>query len=326
MKTIAILTTGGTIAMKQQGDAGVVPTLGAQELIQALPNDIAHITVEDICVEDICNLPSPHLTVHHLWTLRSRVVDLLFRQGAAGVVITHGTDTMEETAFYLDITVNPSAPVVLTGAMRSASEAGYDGLANLTSAVRLAASDAAAGLGTLIVMNDEIHLARWATKSHTSAMNAFSSPDHGPIGRLVGKQVMLYACPPHRPVLPAGDLAVDVPILPAGLDSSPAILQYLTANGTRGVVIEGTGAGHVPPAWLESIRQAVSQGMTVVISSRSRGPLYDKYGYLGAYRDLAAAGCLFSDGIDSAKCRIKLMAILGQAGDTETIRRWWEMI
>lgn len=321
MKTIAILTTGGTIAMKQQGDAGVVPALGAQELIQALPNDIAHIAVEDIW-----NLPSPHLTVHHLQTLRSRVVDLVFRQGVAGVVITHGTDTMEETAFYLDITVSPQAPVVLTGAMRNASEAGYDGLANLTAAVRLAASDEAAGLGTLIVMNDEIHMARWATKSHTAALNAFASPYRGPVGRLVGKQVILHARPPHRPVLPAGDLAADVPILPAGLDSSPAILQYLTAKGARGVVIEGTGAGHVPPAWLEPIRQAVSQGMTVVISSRSRGPLYDKYGYIGAYRDLAAAGCLFSDGIDSAKCRIKLMAILGQAGDAETIRRWWETV
>ncbi len=321
MKTIAILTTGGTIAMKQQGDAGVLPALSARELTQALPGDIANWTFEDIC-----NLPSPHLTKHHLQTLRARVVDLVFLQGAAGVVITHGTDTMEETAFYLDMTVKPKVPIVLTGAMRSASEAGYDGLANLTAAVRLAACDEATGLGALIVMNDEIHLARWATKSHTAAVNAFSSPDHDPIGRIVDKQVMFFACPPHRPVLPAGDLAEDVPILPAGLDSSPTLLQHLAANGTRGVVIEGTGAGHVPPAWLEPIRQAIAQGMTVVISSRSRGPLYDKYGYTGAYRDLAAAGCLFSDGIDSTKCRIKLMTILGQAGDAESIRRWWETV
>lgn len=321
MKTIAILTTGGTIAMKQHGDAGVLPAMSAKELTQALPSDIANWTFEDIC-----NLPSPHLTKYHLRSLRARMEDLVFRQGAAGVVITHGTDTMEETAFYLDITVEPKVPIVLTGAMRNASEAGYDGLANLTAAVRLAACGEAAGLGTLIVMNDEIHLARWATKFHTAAVNAFSSPDHGPIGRIVDKQVMLFAHPQHRPVLPAGDLAEDVPILPAGLDSSPALLEYLTASGTRCVVIEGTGAGHVPPAWLEPIRQAVSQGMTVVISSRSRGPLYDKYGYKGAYRDLAAAGCLFSDGIDSAKCRIKLMAILGQAGDAESIRRWWETV
>lgn len=321
MKTIAILTTGGTIAMKQHGGAGVLPALSAKELIQAVPQDIANLTVEEIC-----NLPSPHLTTHHLRTLRSRVVDLIFLQGVAGVVITHGTDTMEETAFYLDITVKPKAPVVLTGAMRNASEAGYDGLANLSAAVRLAASDEAGGLGTLVVMNDEIHLARWATKSYTSGVNAFSSPDHGPIGRMVGEQVMIYARPPHRPVLPGGELLADVPILPAGLDSSPALLEHLAANGTRGVVIEGTGVGHVPPAWLEPIRQAVSQGMKVVISSRSRGPLYDKYGYAGAYRDLSAAGCLFSDGIDSAKCRIKLMAILGQARDAETIRRWWEMV
>ena len=323
MKTIAILTTGGTIAMKQQASAGgAVPTLHADDFLSALPDGLP-----PIALEEVCNLPSAHLTLDHLQLIRERVIGLIQENGIAGVVITHGTDTIEESAFYLDITTDFSEPIVLTGAMRTASEPGYDGYANIAHAIRVAASEPARDRGALLVMNNEIHQARWVTKTHTLAPDTFKSPFYGPIGRVDGPDVIIPTPACRGPALAGGKLEPRVVALKTGIANPPAPLDYLLEQDVRGIVIESMGAGRVPADWLEPIQRAVKPGLAIVISTRCHaGRLYDEYGYKAAHRDLTAAGCLFADGLHTAKCRIKLMAILGQTGDPAEIRRLWEEI
>ena len=200
MKTIAILTTGGTIAMARQESAGgAVPTLRAGDFLSHLGDDLPPLHVEEIC-----NLPSAHFSLDDLEQIRTRTLNVMQDQNVAGVVITHGTDTMEETAFYLDITTDVPAPIVLTGAMRTASEIGYEGYANIVHAIRVAGAESARGRGALIVMNNEIHAARWVTKTHTLALDTFQSPYYGPIGRVDEPDVIIETPASRRPTLSSG--------------------------------------------------------------------------------------------------------------------------
>jgi L-asparaginase len=323
MKTIAILTTGGTIAMaRQEAAGGAVPTLHAGDFLTHMGNDLP-----PLLVEEVCNLPSAHLTLDDLEQIRAHAVNLIRERDVAGVVITHGTDTLEETAFYLDITTDLPEPIVLTGAMRTSSEIGYEGYANIAHAVRVAGSDAARERGVLVVLNNEIHAARWVTKTHTLALDTFKSPYYGPIGRVDAPEVTFISPAGRRPALNSGRLEPNVIALKTGVGSSPLLLNYLLERGSRGIIIEGMGGGRVPPDWLEPIRQGVAQGATIVVSTRCHaGRLVDGYGYRAAHRDLEAAGCLFADGLNTAKCRVKLMAILSQADEPGTIRELWQRL
>ncbi|NOZ06388.1 MAG: asparaginase [Chloroflexi bacterium] len=307
---LVLITTGGTIAMRAQPDGGgAVPELGPDELRAFLPADILdRITWR---VEAFCNMPSAHLTLDDLWKLRHMVGDWAGRAGVRGVVITHGTDTMEESAYLLDLTLLASCPIVLTGAMRYASEAGYDGAANLLDAVRVALCPDAQKQGAVIVMNGEIHAARYASKMHTLALDAFQSPGWGPIGRIEGTHV-IFSHRVEREILPARRLEPDVHLikLAAGMDES--YLQHLIARSVRGIVIEAMGGGRVPPWWVPAIREAVEKDIAVVIASRcAAGRVYDTYGFPGAYRDLEAAGVIFANGLNGPKARLKLMVLLG---------------
>jgi L-asparaginase len=321
MSTVVILTTGGTIAMQRQGDsAGAVPALTAADFQRALPAGLPQVVAEEIC-----NLPSAHVTLNILQTLRARTLAHLGRPDIAGVVITHGTDTLEETAAYLDLTVATEAPIVLTGAMRTASEPGYDGYANIIGAIRVAAAPAARGRGALAFLSDTIHAAREVTKIDPHTSDGFLSPVAGPLGRVIAGDVIFYRPADRRPVLLAGALERRVPLLKTYLDIPTDLLQFVLERGARGVVIEGMGACRVPPAWLPLIADAVRAGVTVAIATRClRGRVYDQYAYRAGYRDLAAAGCLFSDGLNGPKCRIKLMAILGHTQDRPEIERLWQ--
>lgn len=323
VKTIAILTTGGTIAMaRPEAGAGAVPALHATDFLSALPADLPLLRVDEVC-----NLPSAHLTLDHLIQIRDHALALARDPDVAGIVITHGTDTLEETAFYLDITTGLDAPIVLTGAMRTVTDIGYDGYANILAAIRVAMSAPARGRGVLVVMNDEIHPGRWVTKTHTLALDTFKSPYYGPIGRVDGPEVVIPEPAGRWPILEGGDLDPDVALLKTGVAASPDLLSYLIKQQTRGIIIEGMGGGRVPPDWLDRIQEAIAAGISVVISTRCHaGRLYDEYGYRAGHRDLRAAGCLFADGLNTARCRIKLMAILGQTRDLTETRELWQRI
>ncbi len=319
---VAVLTTGGTIAMRDDETAGgAVPQLGAADLAAALPSDIP-----EVLTEEIVNLPSSHFTLETLETIRGRVADWVESPDISGVVVTHGTDTMEETAYLLDLTVGGEKPIVLTGAMRTASGVGYDGYANLLAAVRVAAAEEARGSGALVVFNDEIHEARRVTKMHTLSPATFQSPAWGPIGRLEGDKVLMQQHP-QRAVVPWHGLAQDVVLLRLAVGVGPTALEDALSHGVRGVVLEALGGGRVPPWWLPAIERARKRGSTVVVASRCpAGQVWDAYGYPGAYRSLVDLGCLFANGINGQKARIRLMVLLAAAQtDDELVTLWTEV-
>jgi L-asparaginase len=316
---VVVLTTGGTIAMQYDAAAGgAVPTLGADDFTAALPAGLAELRVEELV-----NLPSSHFTLDTLRIIRERVAALAAEPGVAGIVVTHGTDVLEETAYLLDLTVPGERPVVLTGAMRAASDVGYEGYANMLAAVRVAAADQARGLGTVVVLNDEIHAARYVTKMHTLSPATFQSPGWGPVGRVEGETVVV-ARRPERRVLPWQGLEPNVPLIKLAVGMEADLLEDALARGSRGIVIEALGGGRVPPGWLPTIERARAQEVVLVIASRCpSGRVWDAYGYPGAYRTLADLGCLFAEGLNGQKARVKLMVVLASVQTAEEVTELW---
>lgn len=318
MGCVVVLATGGTVAMRHDPAAGgAVPALSAEDLLALLPEG-----APDLAFEQICNLPSSHFTLQTLWHIRQRTAAWL-EEAVDGVVITHGTDVLEETAYLLDLTVPGDKPIVLTGAMRAASEVGADGPANLWAAVRVAAEPQARGLGALVVLHDQVHAARFVTKVDTLSTGAFQSPGWGPIGRVEGDRVRIGSRV-QRHVLACPALEERVALLELGIGMEVGPLEDALARGARGVVLEGLGGGRIPPWWLPVIEQAIAAGVTVVVASRCpAGRVWDSYGYPGSYGSLRERGCLFADGLNGQKARIRLMVVLGMARQAAEIARLW---
>jgi len=217
-------------------------------------------------------------------------------------------------------------PVVLTGAMRAASDVGYEGQANLLAAVRVAAAPQTRGLGAVVVFNDEIHAARYVTKMHTLSTATFQSPGWGPMGRMEGNAVIVERRP-ERHVLPWRGLEPNVVLLKLAVGMEADLLESALARPVRGVVIEALGGGRVPPWWLPAIERAQAQGVSVVIASRCpSGRVWDAYGYPGAYHSLADLGCLFAEGLNGQKARIKLMVVLAAAQGADEVAELWREV
>jgi L-asparaginase len=322
MPNVVILTTGGTIAMRHdEASGGAVPALAGEEL--AISIAAPHVRM---LVQELCNLPSAHFTLDTLWTIRQRVTMLAADPDVDGIVVTHGTDVLEETAILLDLTVDSEKPVVLTGAMRTASEVGYDGLANLASAIEVAAADCAWGLGTLVVLNERVHAARYVTKTDAQALDTFQSPGWGPLGRLDCDGLRIAWRVARHTIAPiALEKRVELIKLTVGMEPDP-VLQA-KERGARGLVLETLGGGRVPPWWLPAIRQAASADMAIVTASRCpSGRVGDRYGYAGAVRDLRALGCLSTGHLNGPKARIALMAALGYRPEGQDWRAVWTPI
>jgi L-asparaginase len=318
---IHVIATGGTIAMAQDDIAGgAVISLSGQQFLQRLSSqsggDLPRVTSEEYGP-----LPSSHFTVDHLWGLRQRAASVLAEADIDGVVVTHGTDSLEETAYLLDLTVTGEKPMVVTGAMRVSSQAGYEGIANLLAAVRVAASPEARGLGALVVLNDEVHAARDVTKMHTQSLDTFQSPFAGPLGRVQGEDVMITRRL-QRDTISCQRLESRVYLFKLAVGMGAELLREAVSSGARGVVIETFGGGRVPPWWLEAMQQAIDRGVAVAATTRCpAGPLYDPYRYTGAYHDLVRAGCLLAHGLNGPKARLRLMAALGVAQDAKALQR-----
>lgn len=307
MKKILVLHTGGTIAMKADADTGGVMPDQTNPLLDAV------VTVEpsvELLVEDILNVPSPHMTPHHMLLLSQRIQQAV-HSDIEGVVITHGTDTLEETAFFLDTTIGDLLPIVLTGAMRSSNETGSDGLYNFENAIRVAACSEAQGKGVLVVMNDEIHTARYVTKTHTTNVATFRTPTLGPIG-IVTKQHILFM-QQLTPIRRLNTASADgqIPIVKAYAGMQEELLEVLATATIDGLVIEALGAGNLPPQTLPSLERILARGIPVVLVSRCFNGLAEPvYSYEGGGKQLEQLGVLFCQGINSQKARLKLLIAL----------------
>ncbi|ARU63035.1 L-asparaginase [Tumebacillus avium] len=323
MKTILILTTGGTIAMiEDAASQSVRPVENAADLTKAIPNLNQYANVQ---VEAFSNLPSPHLTLDHLADLGRVIKEKLRREDIDGIVLTHGTDTLEETAYYLDLILPPGKPVIVTGAMRSSNELGADGPLNLLNAVRTAASCDAIGQGVLVVFNDDIHAARFVTKTHTSNVATFQSPSVGPVGFLDKRSVQIRHVPKPHAHIPVDGLVSQVGLLKMAYGMDDALLQFLIDSGSKGVVIEALGLGNVPPAVVPGIKRAIASGVVIVLVSRCfNGVVQDVYGYEGGGKQLRDLGALFSNGLNGQKARIKLMTALQETADVGHLIQYFD--
>ena len=314
VQTVAVLSLGGTISMTSPGDGGpVVPALGSADLVRSVPG--LEATGLDLVTVDVRRLAGSAMTMSALdeaVRLAAEHVDA----GAAGVVVTQGTDTIEETSFALDLRWDREEPLVVTGAMRHPALAGADGPGNLLAAVLTAASPAARGLGCVVVMADELHAARWVRKTHTTGVTAFGSPATGPLGQVVEGRPMVHLRPPRLPTTPPPVLDdIRVALVTAVLDDDGTMLPAL-AGRADGLVVAALGVGHVPVPWVEPLTDLVAQ-MPVILASRiGAGPvLTSMYGFPGSEADLIDRGLVPAGPLDPYKARVLLHRLL--AGGTK---------
>lgn len=320
MRKVVIITTGGSIAAKRSPMVGgAVPSLKGDDFMSLLPrNDV------ELQFGEFSNLPSSHLTPVQTLELAHRVESSLLAPDVEGVVVTHGTDTLEETAYMLDLTINSPKPVVVTGAARAATMLGYDGMTNLASAIRVVTSPEARGQGTLVVFSEQIFAASEAQKIHSQAIDCFDAPGSGALGRVEGERVWLKRRMMQRSYIPCSRLEERIDLIRITQGAEDRLLRHSIEDGVAGIVLEAFGGGRVPPWWLPSIREAIQQRTAVVVTTRcAAGSLQDEYGYVGAYHDLQRLGVLFAHNISGLKARIKLMVALGAARKTEELRAWF---
>ena len=320
---IVILFTGGTISMRHDVAAGgAVPALSGQEILAATRGIELVAPVE---IEDWGRFPGPHMTVERQWALRNRIAEHLARAEVGGVVVTHGTDSLEESAYLVARSLPADKPVVFVGAMRNASELGWDGPANLLDAVRVAASPEARGYGVMVAMAGRVFAGFDVTKSHTHLLDAFDSPGVGPVGvlddgRVIFRRAMPAPPPPLEPVAPA--LPVDIVYAWAGADSR---LLDASRHAARGVVVAAMGRGNVPPDMVPGIARFLDEGKPVLIVSRvHRGRVGPTYGYPGGGRPLRELGAILAAGRRPQQARIDLMLALGLGMSAAAIRALFE--
>ena len=253
--------------------------------------------------------------------LQKLVVQTLEREDMDGVIITHGTDTLEETAYLLDLTINSSKPVVVVGAMRNSSELGYDGPSNLAAAVCTAISPDSKNKGVLVVMNNEVNAASEVTKNNTLSLNTFKSLEFGPLGIVDNDEVIYHRQIINRQYIPTQSAEINVDLIKcvAGMDSR--FLKYSVDTGAKGIVIEALGRGNVPPSMLEGIEYAIKHRVAIVMVSRCpTGRVLDTYGYEGAGRALKNMGVILGGDLPGQKARIKLMLALSISNDLNVVK------
>lgn len=308
-KNILLIHTGGTISMKMNETGAVLPNeknplLGVSEQLDKYAN---------IVEMEAFNYPSPHITPKEMLYLRNVLVEYVKDKPVDGVVITHGTDTLEETAYFLDLTTKYDFPIVLTGAMRSSNELGADGVYNLVEAVRVACSDEARDKGVLVVMNDEIHQAFNITKTSTSSVNTFQSPQYGPIGLVTKKTVHIHQAPIKRRYVEVNSIEKRVALLKVYAGMERDLIEAILTLGYDGVVLEGLGQGNVPPDVAVGIRKLLQANIPVILVSRCfNGIAEGVYGYEGGGKSLENCGVIFANGINGQKARLKLLIGLNQ--------------
>lgn len=319
---IALAALGGTICMTSTPSGGVVPSLSAHDLLQAVPGLAQHATLH---AETLYSLPSSAITFTTLQTVLGWARQQV-EQGADGVVITQGTDTLEESAFFLDLYWQHPQPLVVTGAMRSPGMAGADGPANLLAAVMTAAAASSRQRGVLVVLNDTVHAARQVRKAHTLAVQAFVSANGGALGTLVEQQLRWFHPLPERPLaLPPPATQPRIALLETCLGDAGELLDGVLLANFNGLVLSGFGTGHVAPAFAERL-DAVCARMPVVMASRTGAghTTHATYGAPGSEIDLQRRGVIMAGDLDARKARLLLWGLLAAGTPRSHLAAAWQ--
>ena len=314
-KRIALFALGGTIAMGSTKDGTTVGlALGASDLLASVPG-LAELGI-DVEAHQFRQLPSASLSFADLVEL-VRAAGERVGDGVDGIVVTQGTDTIEETAFALDLLWRHEAPLVVTGAMRNPTLPGADGPANVLAAILTAAEPLARGTGCLVVLNDEIHAARWVRKTHTTSPAAFASPGAGPVGYVAERHPHLVRRPPPLPVAIGDPTRLDVrtAVVTVFLGDDGELLRR-TAEGFDGIVVAAFGVGHVPEATVAALTDLAARTPVVLASRVGVGPiLVGTYEYVGSESDLLARGLIPAGTLDAYKSRVLLHLLLASGAD-----------
>jgi len=309
---VVVVATGGTIAEKT-GSGGSRPALSGQSLVRAVPGLAGAARVKVI---NLCNIDSSQMTPA-IWARLSRTVDReLARPEVAGAVVTHGTDTMAEGAWFLDLTLHSGKTVVFTGAMRNASDPSPDGPVNILNAVTLAASPRSRGWGVVVCLNGYVNAARWVIKTQTTNVQTFDSGQKGYLGYVLGKVVERWHPRPPRIRLPLPAKLPRVTFLSTFAGDDGSLVRYAVDSGAKGLVVEAVGAGNVNAQVYQAIQYALAKGVRVIITTRPvHGGAWPIYGDQGGGLTLQKAGCILSRDLDGFKARLLLMLALAAGTD-----------
>lgn len=322
-KKVAVIFTGGTISMKvDKRLSAAIPALSSEEIMSMVTNIDK---LADIEVVNFSRIPGPHMTPEKMMDLRENVLELINREDITGVVITHGTDSLEETAFLLDLSINTHKPIVIVAAMRNSSELGYDGPSNLSAAICTAVSPNARDKGVLIVMNNEVNSAAEATKTHTLSLDTFKSLEFGPLGIVDNDEVIFYRNITKHHFIDTDAIETNVGLVKSAVGMDSSYIDFLIEHGAKGIVIEAMGRGNVPPEMVPGIQRALDKAIKVVIVSRCpMGRVLDSYGYEGGGKMIRNLGVIFGGHLNGQKARIKLMLALAKTDSHDEIKRIFE--
>lgn len=318
MHRIVLISTGGTIASRHDPDRGhTVATMSGEDLLRGLHEKLHGVQLE---VDEFCNLGSFAIDLPLAFALAQRIDRHLADPAIRGVVVTHGTDTMEESAYLADLVVGSDKPVIFTGAQRAADAPDTDGPRNIADAVRLACAEAARGLGALIVFEQEFHAARDVAKTHSARVDSFASGEHGALGEVDGERVLLYRRPVLRTQVRTQRIEPAVDLIKLVMGADDRLLRCAAASGARAIVLEAFGRGNATPSVTRAVAELVAGGTAVIVTSRSaRGRVRPIYG-AGGGRDLEQAGAIFAGDLAGPKARILAALLLGAGADMQAMR------
>jgi L-asparaginase len=323
MKKILVVFTGGTFSMMiDRSTGGAIPRYSGGELLDMIPQAKR---LAEIDYYDFGKYPGPHVTPKLMLQLSQKIKQLLAEKHYDGVIVTHGTDTLEETAYFLDLTINTEIPIVMIGSMKNSSEPDWDGPRNLIDAIHICLNNNSKNLGVLVCLNGEINAASEVTKIYSDSVESFKSLDFGSLGFVQNGRVIYNRLPHYLEKIETDVIDDNVDMLTVYAGMNEKFFKFSADSGASGIVVEALGVGNVPPPAFEGIKYAVEKGIPVVLTSRCPAGETDYiYSYPGAGKHLHDLGVIFADYINGQKARIKLIIVLGKTRDINQIRKYFE--
>lgn len=323
MKNILIFFTGGTFSMKiDKATGGAVPHFHGNQLLEMIPevSEYANISMYEFGM-----YPGPHMTPELMLELSKKVNECIQSDKIDGIIVTHGTDTLEETAYLLDLTIKTSKPIVVIGAMRTSSEPDWDGPKNLLDAIHIINNSNSSNMGVLVCLNGEINAASEVTKTHTEDIETFHSLDFGALGFVDRGEVIFNRMPKKLETIESESIEPNVDIIKIYTGITDKFFKFSVDSGSAGIVVEALGVGNVPPKAFDGIKYAVQHSVPVVLVSRCpAGETLDIYSYPGAGKWIKELGVIFTDYLNGQKARIKLMLALTKTKDLIELHKLFE--
>ena len=299
-----------------------VPFYQAKDLLEKIPEAQ---NLANISIYEFGNYPGPHMTPELMLDLSKKIKNFVDQENVDGIIVTHGTDTLEETAYFMDLTVKTEKPIVVIGAMKTSSEPDWDGPRNLVDAIRICNNENSKGLGVLVCLNGEINAASEVTKTHTEDIETFMSLDFGSLGFVEKGKVVFNRLPRKLETIETDEIDSNVDLIKVYAGMNEKFFKLSANSGVHGVVIEAMGVGNVPPPAFEGIKYIVKKNIPVVLVSRCpAGETLDIYGYPGAGKWLKKLGVIFTDYLNGQKARIKMMICLGKTKDLKEMKKMFE--